>query len=102
MRLTVEDESGNQKTYGGRRPAMASRSTTPVVRILGVEAAFDKRSYAPLEPALLTITADAERITLQFLACGTEAEYTDRTDEMRGESIGPPVSYAWSQKRSSP
>ena len=53
--------SGNRKTYGGSRPAKASRSTTPVVRILGVEAAFDKRSYAPLEPAQLTITADAER-----------------------------------------
>ena len=85
MRLTVEDESGNRKTYGGTRPATASRSRTPVVRILGVEAAFEKRSYAPLEPAQLTITADAERITLQFLACGTEKEYTDRTDEMRGE-----------------
>ena len=56
MRLTVEDESGNRKTYGGSRPATASRSRTPVVRILGVEAAFDKRSYAPLEPAQLTIT----------------------------------------------
>ena len=40
MRLTVEDESGNRKTYGGSRPATASRSRTPVVRILGVEAAF--------------------------------------------------------------
>ena len=68
------------------------------MRILGVEAAFEQRSYAPLEPAELTITADAERITLQFLACGTETEYTDRTDEMRGEPIGPPLSYAWKQE----
>ncbi len=102
MRLTVEDESGNRKTYGGSRPASASRSRTPVVRVLGVEAAFDKRSYAPLEPAQLTITADAERITLQFLACGTETEYTDRTDEMRGQPIGPALSYGWSRKRSAP
>jgi hypothetical protein len=102
MRLTVEDESGNRRTYGGSRPATASRSTTPVVRILGVEAAFEKRSYAPLEPAQLTISADAARITLQFLACGTETEYTDRTDEMRGEPVGPPISYGWSRKRSSP
>ena len=46
------------------------------MRVLGVEAAFDKRSYAPLEPARLTITADAENVTLQFLAGGTETEYT--------------------------
>ena len=102
MRLTVEDEDGNRKTYGGRRPAHASRSTAPVVRVLGVEAAFEKRSYASLEPARLTIHADCERLTLQFLACGTESEYTDRTDEMRGHAIGPPLSYGWKRKRFAP
>ena len=90
------------RTYGGRRPATPARSTSPVVRVLGVEAAFDKRSYAPLEPAQLTVHADAERLTLEFLACGTESEYTDRTDEMRGHPIGPPVSYGWKNKRSAP
>ena len=102
MRLTVEDDAGNRKTYGGRRPATPSRSTTPVIRVLGVEAAFEKRSYAPGEPVQLTITADCERLTLQFLACGTESEYTDRTDEMRGHPIGPPLSFGWKRKRSAP
>ena len=102
MRLTVEDADGNARTYGGRRPATPARSTSPVVRVLGIEAAFDKRSYAPLEPAQLAVHADAERLTLEFLACGTESEYTDRTDEMRGHSMGPPVSYGWNDKRSAP
>jgi hypothetical protein len=102
MRLTVEDDVGNRKVYGGRRPATPVRSVTPVVRVLGVEAAFEKRSYAPGEMAALTITADCERLTLQFLACGTESEYTDRTDEMRGHPIGPPLSYGWKRKRSAP
>jgi hypothetical protein len=70
--------------------------------VLGVEAAFEKRSYGPLEPARLTVHADCERLTLQFLACGTETEYTDRTDEMRGDPIGPPLSYGWNRKRSGP
>ena len=61
MRLTVEDADGNARTYGGRRPATPARSTSPVVRVLGIEAAFDKRSYAPLEPAQLAVHADAER-----------------------------------------
>ena len=102
MRLTVDDGEGNRKTYGGLRPAKASRSIAPVVRVLGVEAAFEKRSYAPLEPARLTVLADCERLTLQFLACGTETEYTDRTDEMRGHPIGPALSYGWKRKRSAP
>ena len=102
MRLKVEDRDGNQRTYGALRPVQASRSTAPVVRVLGVEAAFEKRSYAPLAPARLTITADAGRITLQFLAVGTEAEYTERTDEMSGPPVGPQRSYNWSKRRSGP
>jgi hypothetical protein len=102
MRLTVEDEDGKQRTYGVRRPVKASLSTAPVVRVLGVEAAFEKRSYAPGQPARLTVTADADRITLQFLACGTEAEYTERPDEMSGQPVDPPRSYSWAKKRSAP
>ena len=102
MRLTVEDDDGNRKTYGGRRPSKPASSTTPVVRVLGVEAAFDKRSYAPGEVAQLTVSADCERLVLQFLACGTESEYTDRVDEMRGHPIGPPLSYGWNGKRTAP
>ena len=56
----------------------------------------------PLEPAKLTVTADCERLTVQFLACGTETEYTDRVDEMRGQPIGPPLSFGWKRKRSGP
>ena len=102
MRLTVEDEDGHRRTYGGRRPATPSRGTSPVVRVLGVEASFDKRSYAPGEPVGLTVHADCERLTLQFLACGTESEYTDRVDEMRGHPVGPPLTYGWKRKRSKP
>jgi hypothetical protein len=102
MRLTAQDQAGNHRTYGARRPVKASLSSAPVVRVLGVEAAFEQRSYAPREPARLTITADAERITLQFLACGTEAEYASRTDEMSGLPVGPARSYDWASKRSAP
>ena len=80
-----------------RRPRA---STTPVVRVLGVEAAFDKRSYAPLEPAQADDHRRRGALTLEFLACGTETEYTDRTDEMRGQPIGPPLSFDWQHQRS--
>ena len=102
MRLTVDDGRGNRKSYGGVRPGAPERSIAPVVRVLGVEAAFEKRSYMPLELAKLTVTADCERITVQFLACGTESEYTDRVDEMRGQPVSPPLSFGWKRKRSGP
>ncbi len=102
LRLAVEDTAGNKRTYGFRRPLKASLANAPVVRVLGVEAAFERRSYAPGEPARLTVTTDAELITLQFLACGSEPEATDRTDEMSGQPIGPLRTYDWRGKRSSP
>ena len=64
MRLTVQDEAGNGRVYGSRRPSRPSRAIAPVVRVLGVEAAFERRSYAPGEPVELTVTADCERLTL--------------------------------------
>ena len=101
MQLTVEDQHGKQ-TYGKYRPAKASLSRAPVVRVLGVAASFEQRSYAPNQPARLTVRADAKRLTLQFVACGTEAEYTERADEMTGKPVGAPRSFDWSGKGSSP
>ena len=44
MRLTVE-ANGGRRVYGGRRPVSPDRASAPVVRVLGVEAAFTQRSY---------------------------------------------------------
>ena len=41
------------------------RRRAPVVRILGVEAGFPHRSYAPGEPAELRITTDSSSLRLQ-------------------------------------
>jgi hypothetical protein len=101
MQLTVQDQHG-KRTYGKLRPVKPSLSRAPVVRILGIAAAFEKRSYVPNEPARLTITADAKRLTLQFIACGTEAEYSERPDVMSGLPVGPPRTFEWADKRSSP
>jgi hypothetical protein len=70
--------------------------------VLGVAAAFDQRSYAPNRPARLTITADARRLTLQLIACGAEAEYSERADELSGRPVGSPRTLDWTGKRSSP
>ena len=101
MQLTVEDGQG-KRTYGKYRPAKASLSRTPVVRVLGVAASFERRSYVPNEPARLTITADARRLTLEFIACGTEAEYSERPDVLSGRVVGTPRSFDWTAKGSSP
>jgi N,N-dimethylformamidase beta subunit-like protein len=102
LRLTVEDESGRRRVYGSRRPASAARTAAPVVRVLGVEAAFDRRSYAPTEPMRLTVLADTESLRLTFLRVGHEPESTLRNDELTGLEIGQPVEMSWLGKRSAP
>jgi hypothetical protein len=102
MRLTVESPQGARRVYGGTRPSRPELSRAPVVRVLGVETGFDKRSYAAGEIARLTITADAASLSVQLLACGSEPEYTDRSDEMRGAPVGDPIALDWNSSRLAP
>jgi hypothetical protein len=102
MRLTIDGPSGRRTVLGVRRPASVARQQAAVVRVLGVEAAFLRRSYVPGEPMELRILADAPALMLQFLHCGAEAEGTDRSDELKGAPMGEPVELDWNGKRSGP
>jgi len=102
IRLTLEGRGGARKVYGGRRPGTPERAQAPVVRVLGVEAAFERRSYAAEERMGLTIQADAPRLTLQFLKVGDETLSTGRNDELSGVPMGDPVTMDWRDKRSAP
>ena len=102
MRLTIDGAGGRQTVLGGRRPASAARQQAAVVRVLGVEATFLRRSYAPGELMDLRILADAPALTLQFLHCGAEGQSTERNDELAGAPKGEPVPMDWTGKRSGP
>ena len=104
MRLTIEYPGGQTTVLGGRRPASVDRQQAAVIRVLGVEAAFLQRSYAPGEPMELRILADAPSLTLEFLRCGAEDPNisADRNDELVGAVKGEPVPMDWTGKRSAP
>jgi hypothetical protein len=102
MRLTVTERSGRRTVLGARRPPSVAQQQAPVVRVLGVEAAFLRRSYLPGEPMELRITADAASLTLQFLRCGPETVSSERNDELSGTPKGEPVPIDWTGKRSGP
>jgi hypothetical protein len=102
MRLTVDGGTRRQMVLGRRRPASIEHQQAAVVRVLGVEAAFDRRSYLPGESMALTVFADAAALTLQFLRSGGETESTDRVDEIKGQAMGDPVPLDWTGKRSAP
>jgi len=102
MRLTLAHPGGAATVLGGRRPASVARQQAAVVRVLGVEAAFLHRSYAPGEPMELRILADAPSLTLQFLRIGADDESSQRNDELAGVPKGDPVPMDWTGKRSAP
>jgi N,N-dimethylformamidase beta subunit-like, C-terminal len=99
MRLTVDGE-GRRRIYGGRRPPNPARAGAPVVRVLGVEAAFSQRSYLPTEPMALRVLADTPSFTLTFLRVGHGPDPTLRGDELVGLEMGAPVQIDWTGKRS--
>ena len=98
MRLTVEG-SGRRKVYGGRRPAAVDFGRAPVVRVLGIEAAFRARSYAPGKVARIRVSADAEVLAVQIFRSGPETANTDRPDEMKGVAMAPPRRVKWDKLR---
>jgi hypothetical protein len=101
MRLTVQS-GGARRVYGGRRPSTPSRAHAPVVRVLGIEAAFTQRSYLPEERMALRIQADAPSLSLTFLRVGHGPDPSQRGDEMTGQPMADPVTIDWAGKRSTP
>jgi hypothetical protein len=100
MRLTVDGGKGRRRVYGGRRPIRPDRAAAPVVRVLGVEAAFTKRSYVPEERMALRVLADTPSLSLTFLRVGHGPDPNLRSDEMTGLPVGGPVKLDWTGKRS--
>ena len=99
MRLTVE-ANGGRRVYGGRRPVSPDRASAPVVRVLGVEAAFTQRSYRAEERMALRVLADTPSLTLTFLRVGHGPDPRQRNDEMTGLPMGDPITVDWTGKRS--
>ncbi|HUP33467.1 MAG TPA: N,N-dimethylformamidase beta subunit family domain-containing protein [Gaiellaceae bacterium] len=101
LRMTLE-RNGRRRVYGHKRPFVAARSRAAVVRVLGVEAAFVVRAYAPATAARLRVAVDAASFTVQFFRAGPEQENTDRPDELKGVPVSDPVTVDWDKHRDAP
>ena len=101
MRLTLS-KNGSRRVYGGKRPHTPERATAPVVHLLGIEAAFTRRSYVATEPMDLRIRADVPSFALTFLRVGHGPYLGMRSDDLTGLQMADPVTIDWSRKRSTP
>jgi hypothetical protein len=80
----------------GRRPR------APVVRVLGVEAGFPRRSYAPGERADLQIATDARELRLQVFHYSSQIAPPDQDFNVSGTPMTPAVRVDWAAHRHRP
>jgi hypothetical protein len=96
LRLTATSRTGGGSlAYREGVPGKVPVRRAPVVRIVEVDAAFARRSYQPGEQAVLVVSADAARLTIDLLRSGPEAEPTYSNDEIKGVPAGEPVTLDW-------
>ena len=94
VRLTVRDRHGNVRRYGLGRPVR-----TPVIRVLGIDAAFTKDSYRPGSVAELVLESDQPVLTLQLFRAG---RISRAVDAMAGEPVTEPATLERYDRRNLP
>jgi len=94
--LDVTDAAGNRRTYGATNAETGRRPTTPVIRVLGVDAGFTRESYVPGENATLRVESDADALSLQVFRAGPEDVPTYNDTLMNGVPVTDPVNVGWS------
>jgi hypothetical protein len=96
--ITVSVTSGTHTERYGRLSLNSYIPAGPIVRILGVDANFDRSSYAPGETAQLTVSSDSLGLTLRIVdVAGTDVQPT--VDQLDGPDVIPPQHFDWEANR---
>jgi hypothetical protein len=88
-------------SLAARRGGSADTASA-VARVLGVDAAFGRRSALPGEVVSLVVATDARQLTLQMLRSGPESEGTFSNDEIKGVPVSDPLAIDWSKNVNGP
>jgi hypothetical protein len=96
----IVSAGGRRRVYGGNRPG--SMRTAPIVRVLGVDVALTKPSYAPGEAADLLIAADAPALDVQVFHYGGAERFVERDLLTNGIAVTPSVRVDWRAHRNAP
>ena len=99
VRITLRDRAGNRRTYGSSNATNGRRVTAPVVRVLGLEAAFTRESYRPGQIATLAVSTDAPWFKLVIARAGGEDVPTYDDTIMHGVPVTKPRWVRWTAKR---
>jgi hypothetical protein len=90
--------AGRQAFRYGRVTRASEDPPGPVVRVLAVDAAFDRSSYAPGETAQLTIASDAAGLTVRIVDVAA-SETQPTVNQLDGPDVVEPQTYPWQANR---
>lgn len=93
---------GKRTVYGTGGPAHPKAARAPVVRLLGIDAAFAAPSYRPGQQATLVLAADAQSVTVQMFQSGPETVPTYANDILNGVPVSSPQTIDWSENANAP
>jgi hypothetical protein len=94
--LTTKDATGTKTVVGRRGPQHPKLPRGPVVRVIGIDASFAKRSYRAGERASLLVAADTAALAVQVYRSGTEGSVpTYANNVMNGTPVGDPLPIDW-------
>ena len=101
VRLIAVDRAGNRTTLGVGSPAQLrrARARSPVIRVLGVDAGFERPSYDQGEDAGLVVETDAKELTIQLFRSGSERGGADTRNAMYGVPAAEPFVLPWTSWR---
>jgi hypothetical protein len=86
--LAVVNANGSLRRFGALKARNASLRDTPIVRVQGVDAFFNRSTYRAGAAARLTVAADARSLHWQILRAGVEQTPTRSDDDFHGRGIG--------------
>jgi hypothetical protein len=100
--VSVAQRGGVRPVHGcGLHQRLPTLPRAPVVRVMGIDADFTQRSYAPGALARLRIATDVPSFTLQLFQAGPETGPTLGT-AMEGVPVSEPRQVEWLSHRNAP
>jgi hypothetical protein len=101
VRLSAVDRAGNRTTLGVASAGLLRRTgaRSPVIRVLGVDAGFERPSYDQGQNAGLIVESDAKQLSIQLFRSGPERGGPDARNVMHGVPVGDPFVLPWTDWR---
>ena len=102
LSLTTTDEAGNVLTYGSPDARVGRHPRAPIVRVMGIDAAMGRQSYAPGQVGVLRVSTDEPAISTQVLKAGPDPFLTYADNLLEGVAVTSPSIVDWSRFRNAP